>query len=301
MIVLDYTNRIDPTALKAVGAIGVCRYLSWASAAWKVIGKAEYDELAANGIERYLNWEFDARDWATANGGVHGIEAVRQAKALGHPAGKVIIGSADFDMSWAGWQSTGHAYASAFADAIRRGGYRPGVYGPWDVLQWVADAGIMDVFWQAGMSKAWSQGRNANPHPLAILRQMGHMNVAGTDTDWNEIRIPSGGKMKTAVIYRDPRNDACVLRQDAFSYGILNGEELRVIQALITAAGGDSKPRDVDPAGWGMLAKTGIDVVEHAKSATLTNVTVTQEQLNQAIAANVTALATAIMAHISIL
>jgi hypothetical protein len=194
-IVLDYTARIAPAALKAAGVVGVCRYLKPDSVPAYRIGLAEYRELVAAGIDVTLNWEFDAYDWlgGAGRGQAHGEEAVRQAKALGYPAGRVIVGSADFDMTLGQWQTSAASYARAFATAVRAGGYRPGVYGPWDVLGWVKAAGVMDAFWQAGMSTAFSAGRNANAWPGAHLRQRGHRTVGGQDTDWNEILIPNWG------------------------------------------------------------------------------------------------------------
>lgn len=201
-IVLDYTRRIDPVALHAADVSGVCRYLKPDSVPTYRITLAEYRELVAADIDVTLNWEYDAHDWlgGASAGTAHGQEAVRQAKALGYPAGKVIIGSADFDMTATQWNNAGRAYAKAFAAAVRAGGFRPGVYGPWDVLQWVRDERIMDAFWQAGLSTAFSQRRNAATWPGAQLVQRGYKTVGGVQTDWNEIRVPgwgaaSGGNM----------------------------------------------------------------------------------------------------------
>jgi hypothetical protein len=58
-IALDYTQRIDPAALKAADVSDVCRYLSWLYQ-WggvthdhpnpKIIQQREYDELVRAGI-----------------------------------------------------------------------------------------------------------------------------------------------------------------------------------------------------------------------------------------------------------
>lgn len=194
-IVLDYTARIAPAALKAAGVSGVCRYLKPLSVPAYAITVAEYRELISAGIRVTLNWEYDARDWmgGASRGAAHGTEAARQARqVIGYPAGDVIVGSADFDMSRAEWDSAGHGYAQAFATAIRAAGFRPGVYGPWDVLTWVREAGIMDAFWQS-MSTAFSSHRNANPWPYAHLWQRGYKTVAGQSTDRNDILIPDWG------------------------------------------------------------------------------------------------------------
>lgn len=221
-IALDYTARIDPAALKAAGVTDVLRYISLplASTAWKRIGLAEYRELLAAGIRVTLNWEYDAQDWlgGASAGATHAAAAVAAARALGYPAGRVIVGSADFNMTRAQWDSSGHAYGHAFATAVRAGGYRPGVYGPWDVLTWVRDAGLMDAFWQAGMSTSWSAGRNANAWPGAHLRQRGHKTVAGQDCDWNEILIPDWGADMTNLGYADNDGQFLCERERALLY-----------------------------------------------------------------------------------
>jgi hypothetical protein len=194
-IALDYTFRIDPAALRAAGVVGVCRYLKPDSAPTYRIGLAEYRELIAAGIDVTLNWEFDAYDWlgGAARGQAHAADAVRQAQALGYRPGRVIVGSADFNMTKAQWDTSAASYARAFASGVRAAGFRPGVYGPWDVLTWIRDDKIMDAFWQAGMSTSWSGGRNAAAWPGAHLRQRGHKTVAGQDCDWNDILIPKWG------------------------------------------------------------------------------------------------------------
>lgn len=195
-IALDYTHRIDPAALRAAGATDVLRYLKPDSAPEYRITAAEYRELQAAGIGVTLNWEFRATDWlggATA-GTAHAGLAVAQARALGYPAGCVIVGSADFDMTSTQWSSAGRAYARAFKTGLQLGLYRFGVYGPWDVLGWCRDEVPADMYWQARMSWAFSQGRNAHDWPGAHLIQRRHLTVAGQDTDQNDIIRPNWGQ-----------------------------------------------------------------------------------------------------------
>lgn len=310
-IVLDYTRRINPIALKNGGVVGVCRYVSLplASTAWKRITLDEYNELITNGFDVTLNFEYDARDWlggATA-GGFHARTAVNTANALRYPAGKVIVGSADFDMTRAQWDSVGQAYASTFATVIRDAGYRPGVYGPWDVLEWCKGIGY-DAFWQAGMSTAWSGRRNANAWPGAHFRQRGHLKVGGVDADWNDILIQplwgfsKGFDMKSAIIYRDPRSGACIVRDGMLYYGIPDGGQLSAIQSLIAVAGGDITPRDVAPNAWDMITASGVSVadVRVRNSSGWVTVTVTQEQLTEAVTANVPAIVTLLASHFKV-
>lgn len=308
-IVLDYTSRIAPDALRAAGVVGVCRYLSLpiASTAWKRIGWAEYRELVTNGFDVTLNWEYDARDWngQAGLGTAHGAMAVAQAKALDYPAGKVIVGSADFDMTRAEWLSNGMAYGAAYRDAIRKGGYRPGVYGPWDVLEWCKGIGY-DAFWQAGMSTAWSNGRNAKPWPGAHFRQRAHLWVGGHDTDYNDILInPLWGvtNMKDVTIYRNSANGACVARGGMVYYAIPDEARLASVQTLIKAAGGDATLRPVDDLGvWDVLITSGVDVaaLRNAGAGGGVTVPVTPDDLATAVAANVAALGAAFAGHFKV-
>jgi hypothetical protein len=205
-IVVDCTSTPSTAALTAAGVSGVTRYLSWLNR-WggtthstgvnpKVIRKAEFDRLIAARIAVTLNWEFDAEDWLGGEtaGQQHAAEAVKQARALGYPAGHAIIGSCDFDMTSAQWVSHGRAYALAFALGVRSAGYLPGAYGPYNVLTWARTLGGFAVFWQAGMSHGWSGGRNANRWPYAHLRQLRHQAIGGIDCDVNEILIPAYGQ-----------------------------------------------------------------------------------------------------------
>lgn len=184
--VADYTARIAPAALKAAGVVGVCRYVSRSS--WKVIGKAEYAELRAAGIAVVLNFEDEANGWlgGAAAGKADAEFAVAAARALGYPAGAPIPSSADFNMTSAQWSVPCRAYAVAYRDGVRAGGFTEGVYGPSDVLGWCKTLGYR-WFWQAGMSTSWSAGRNATAWPGAHLRQRRHQMVGGVDVDHNDI------------------------------------------------------------------------------------------------------------------
>lgn len=183
-MILDYTGRLTPAQL--LGYEGVCRYLSFLPN-HKVILKPEYDMLINGGKSVTLNWEFDARDWmgGAAAGKQHATEAIRQARDLGYPPGCVLIGSADFDMTRAQWNSVGLNYAIAYAIPIVASGFRAGVYGPWDVLDWCYQLGLFHTFWQASMSSAWSAGRNSNAYPHAQLRQLRRAVVHGVSVDVN--------------------------------------------------------------------------------------------------------------------
>lgn len=316
-IVLDYTSRIAPSALRAAGVVGVCRYI--APQAWKEITKGEYDELVAAGIDVTLNWESSATDWlgGAPVGSAHAATAVSKAKARGYPAGKVIVGSADFNMSRSQWDNAGQAYADAFAAGIRAGGYRPGVYGPWNVLTWVKAAGIMDAFWQAGMSWAWDNNDSRPPRqpwPGAHLIQRRHITIGGVDTDLNDIlvtplwgtgTVASGGTdndmdvtqgAKLDAIYNlypkaklDTNNDGV---PDQF-FDVPITAAIRRIEAALAILPAIASKVDIDPtelqaikdaAGAGALAAitAGVPVIVAALAAQLpAGTTMTHDELVQ--------------------
>jgi hypothetical protein len=191
MIVIDCVSSPPLDAMRVAGVSGVSRYLSLpqADTAWKRITLTEYVNLRGAGFDVLLNWEYAADDWlggATA-GQLHAAYAVQQARALGYPAGCAIPGSADFNMTHDQWNGPGWQYARAYSQGIRAGGYRAGVYGPWDVLEWCATTGWFDMYWQAGMSTSWSGGRNAALWPGAHLRQRYETTIGGVQCDVNDI------------------------------------------------------------------------------------------------------------------
>lgn len=301
-IVVDYTKRIDPTALKSAGVIGVCRYLSLPqpNTDWKRIGQAEYDELKRTGFKVTLNFEYAADDWlggATA-GRSHGTVAVVEAGKLGYPKGSVIVGSADFDMSASQWLASGKAYATAYRDTVRSGGYRPGVYGPWDVLGWCKSLGY-DAFWQAGMSTDWSFGRNAKPWPGAHLIQRGHTTIGGVDTDWSEIKITplwKGNDVSDLRIAAVKDNNAT---PPLTTWYVGNGLFYRAIltwpEHEYLIAGGAVEKSFASTDDWS--AYTGRTDV--AKLSTV-NLTLTDEQISNALHAHIDHLAMALATHFKV-
>jgi hypothetical protein len=187
--VADYTRRIAPSALKAAGVVGVCRYMATHSSIGKIIGRAEYEELGEAGLDVVLNWEQAANDWlgGARSGHAHGAAAVAFVRAMGHPTGRPLPGSADFDMRLTEWNSSGRAYAVAYRDTVRDGGYVPGVYGAYDLLTWCRDLGGYGMFWQS-MSTGWSGGRNKSLWPGVHLRQrFSAVTIAGQEVDKNDI------------------------------------------------------------------------------------------------------------------
>jgi LysM repeat protein len=158
----------------------MCRYLSWLPNG-KVITVAEYQQLLAKGFEVALNWEYGAKDQlgAAASGKLHAAEAVRQARALGYPAGKTIYFSADFDATEA-QQAPINAYMAAAKAILHAAGYRIGIYGGFYVVKRAFDAGVTDDGWQ---TYGWSGGQWDSR--AAIRQDHNEIQCGGADCDHN--------------------------------------------------------------------------------------------------------------------
>lgn len=185
MIGFDYTERIDPAALKTAGATVVFRYVMPQTPFWtKALRTAEANELLAAGIPIVSNWETTAT--AMRGGGTQGItDALQLAadwRALGAPTNLAGYFSADWDVQQ-GEVSLCLDYLAGAASVL--GKPRTGVYGGYRIVKAAIDAGYRG--WQTA---AWSSGQW---DPRAVARQTGQkQTIGGVDTDVNEIIDLSG-------------------------------------------------------------------------------------------------------------
>lgn len=181
MTAFDYSaGTIAPAALKAAGASVAMRYVSTPGNS-KNIGRAEYEQLTAAGIEVGLVYETSA-DWMLGgyNAGAAAARAARaQATAAGYPTSRRIWYAADFDATAAQVLTVLDAlHGAADAEGNRA---RVAVYGGYAVVSAAADAGFTAP-WQ---TVAWSGSRW---DPRATLRQIGQTRtVAGVEVDVNEL------------------------------------------------------------------------------------------------------------------
>jgi hypothetical protein len=163
---LDYSYaRPSIALLHNLGIKFVCRYLSYPSG--KVIGKTEYDNYIRNGIEVFLNWEFQAEDGVrgASFGRKYATEALKQAKALNYPKGATIyFSTGDFDVFGKGEFNQCLSYDRAASEVVRAAGYRYGVYGSREYLAALWVRGVIDDGWQSpstfGREHYWRDPRN---------------------------------------------------------------------------------------------------------------------------------------------
>ncbi|MGA8330458.1 MAG: glycoside hydrolase domain-containing protein [Mycobacterium sp.] len=145
-LAIDYAwTHPDPAVIKAAGYKGVIRYLSHDPS--KNLTTTERDGLHGEGLWILLVWEDSA---AAALGGAnagnaHGIEAAKQAAALGYPTSVPLFHAVDFDAQPSQMRAV-LAYGDAFATH-----WQTGPYGGKNVI----DGATAKWRWQAS---AWSRG-----------------------------------------------------------------------------------------------------------------------------------------------
>lgn len=190
-VVVDYSfSRPSYAALKAYGAVAVCRYLAYLPNS-KCLSRSEAAGLRANGIDVVSNWE-QAGSWAEYSGGrstgrTHATEAQRQHLSCGGPPARPIYFSSDWDVTPAQLPTVAEYYRGV-AEVIGVG--RTGAYGGYRTIKYLFDQGVIAWGWQ---TYAWSTFRDTPSGPSylhwdarAELRQVQNgVKVGGADVDRN--------------------------------------------------------------------------------------------------------------------
>lgn len=179
--VVDYSwAKPDPACLRANGYVGVMRYLSW-DRTGKNLTREEATRLHAAGLWIGLNWE-QSGNWAEFAGGYgagerNGIEAARQANALGAPASVPIFVSADYGAPRDHWETI-DAYLRGFNAGSGR---RVGFYGQGNLADWLLDRGVIGWIWQTNAT-AWG-----GVSRRAVLTQHIWTDICGASCDPNTL------------------------------------------------------------------------------------------------------------------
>lgn len=199
-VVVDYAwGRPGVAALKAYGAVAVCRYLSWLPNG-KVLSRAEADTLRAGGIDIVSNWEYYG-NWANdysggyASGVKHATEAAKQHTACGGPPERPIYFSTDFQPT-VDQLPTVADYYRGVASVI--GLARTGAYGSWRSMAYLFNAGVIRWGWQ---TYAWSHYIDPDGvgytrwEPRCQLRQVKNgITIGGVDCDRDEAQATDYGQ-----------------------------------------------------------------------------------------------------------
>lgn len=237
---IDCVKSPSPAAMATFGVTGVARYLAYVqlNTVFKRLTSAELATLRAAGVYVLPNWEQGAQDWlgGTATAIAQANEAVRQLAAFGFPPGTPCPASNDMDMTRTQWLAAGRDYAYAWDLTLRVAGYRPGVYGSTDVLDWYRSEINPDAFLWQSMSAAWCGGRNAVTNPHAHLRQTGPGIIGGVGVDYNTVvnewRTATPKRSETmliSIILPDGSN------VDGFADGLGGWHHINTLPALAAA------------------------------------------------------------------
>lgn len=305
---VDYSmSRPGVAALRAAGYTFACRYLAAGSSrtAAKALTRAEADELRAGGIDIVSNWEI--APGAALNGRAQGVSDAQRAAAAhaacGGPPDRPIYFSVDIDTVPANYPAI-DAYFAGIISVL--GLARTGVYGEYDLVAHCAAVHEVRWVWQ---TYAWS-GRPTKWFAGANIRQVRNgITVNGADCDKDEAMTADFGQWG----YKE----ANIVTAPAASGGDLGWAQAINRQNALTSVSKISVPLALDSGGkvtqWktedNPLMDADGSVIEGVRdlqasvaklAAPSTPITVTQEQLNAAVAANIPALAAELAKHIKV-
>lgn len=218
--VVDYAwGRPGIPALKAAGAIAVCRYLS-RDTTGKTLSRAEADGLRAGGIDVVSNWE-QAGSWGEYSGGQavgrsHAVEAARQHMLCGAPLTRPIYFSTDWDATDAQLPTVAEYYRGV-SSVI--GLDRTGAYGSYRTIHYLFDHGVIRWGWQ---TYAWSAGQwDFRAH----LRQVRNgVSIGGVDCDLNDSMSNDFGQWGSGIeVDVTPEQDMLLRKVERYLYCLFNG------------------------------------------------------------------------------
>lgn len=166
-------------ALKAAGYEFAGRYLvpeNWG----KALTKAEAERITGAGLRLLTVWETygERAKGGAAAGAADGAEARRCAQDIGMPARGIIYFAVDFGAAQSDMPAIEAYLRAARANT---GAYEIGVYGPYDVIEYMAERQVCKAYWQC---VGWSAGKHSWYRNVyqATFQQL----VAGVLVDINE-------------------------------------------------------------------------------------------------------------------
>lgn len=186
-------TREKASALYSLGYRFAGRYVvpTVGSTAWKALTLPEAEAIRASGMDILCIFELDAAraGRGEAVGAQDGDLAQSCARALGIPAGTTLYFAVDYYPAAAEMPQI-EAYLRAAGARIAP--YTLGVYGCYDVVEYLAARHVCRHYWQC---VGWSGGKiSANAD---LYQATGNVNVAGVLVDQNE-RYREAGLWKSA-------------------------------------------------------------------------------------------------------
>ena len=178
---IDCASRLTAqtaAAIRAEGYVFAGRYL--VPDGWKALTRDEAEIITGAHLRLLTVWETTAgrAKGGAAAGAADGASALKCAREIGMPADGIIYFAVDFDAR-AGDMDAIEAYLRAARE--NTGEYETGVYGPYSVIETMAERGACKAFWQC---VAWSYGRRSEY--LDVYQGWFNQQVAGVNVDINE-------------------------------------------------------------------------------------------------------------------
>lgn len=193
---IDCASRLTREKAEALYSLGyrfAGRYVvpTVGSTAWKALTLPEAEAIRASGMDILCIFELDAAraGRGEAVGAQDGDLALACARALGIPAGTTLYFAVDYYPTAAEMPQI-EAYLRAAGARIAP--YTLGVYGCYDVVEYLAARDVCRHYWQC---VAWSGGKISEKADL--YQATGNVEVAGVLVDQNE-RYREAGLWKSA-------------------------------------------------------------------------------------------------------
>jgi Domain of unknown function (DUF1906) len=180
-LAIDYSYaRPSPAAVKTAGYDAVIRYLSGGTEG-KDLTAAEADGLLAAGLGIGLVWETTA-DRALAGaaaGTADGTAAAKQAKALGYPAGAMLLANLGDFAATAAQVPVIHDYYRAF-HSVPGFTWQAGGYATAYIIGQLHAEGAEGVWWQNAMDDSGTPGSLVSAFASLYQRVAPTKTIAGT-------------------------------------------------------------------------------------------------------------------------
>ncbi|HJD79698.1 MAG TPA: DUF1906 domain-containing protein [Corynebacterium pollutisoli] len=201
--VIDYAAGVPSAAsIKAAGHLGAVRYVSQrrpGTENWmlgKPVTLTETRSLAAEGLQTASVYQFgraETADWlqGAAGAAVHAPQAIALHVAAGGPTGRPIYVAIDDNPTRTQYVNHIRPYLQAFQAALTLAGYRTGVYGNYNVIDWAIADGIGTYFWMHD----WGSGGKIHPRTtIHQLPQNKQKVIDGVTVDINNVYATDWGQ-----------------------------------------------------------------------------------------------------------
>jgi hypothetical protein len=242
---VDYSyDRPDPDDLIAAGKHFACRYLS--DEPVKNLTRAEADAGAKAGLWWVVVWEAGhgqttpSAEWCAA-------ESVKQAKAVGVPAGRPIYFAVDFDAQPDQYDDI-EDFLRKYAAGLSP--YVAGMYGGEGVVREMLDRGVIKWAWQ---TYAWSNARDSR---AKLYQYSNNVTLVGANVDLDRAYADDYGQWRPGQVPEedDDVDDATI---NKIADAVIEKFEKRKIRSNFVAKDSAGKPTVEDPEDRNIFDTTG--------------------------------------------